>query len=83
MFGAEAMGVPPPALRKDDQGHPIHEPRYESVPEGGPALYPVFERHRDAILTVLERSSCAFDPCWRQIDYRCSRESVARIGQIR
>ena len=26
--------VPPPALTKDDKRHPIHDPRYKSLPEG-------------------------------------------------
>src|SRR6516162_9498274 len=30
----------------------------------GPALHRVLERYGDAVLTVLERSSCAFPPCW-------------------
>ena len=29
-----SYNVPPPALTKDDKRHPIHDPRYKSLPEG-------------------------------------------------
>jgi 2,3-bisphosphoglycerate-dependent phosphoglycerate mutase len=60
--------VPPPALTKDDRRHPIYDPRYKNLPEGG---LPSTECLKDTVTRFL--------PYWREAlepSLRTGRRSI-------
>ena len=54
--------VPPPALTKDDKRHPIHDPRYKTVPEGD---LPCTESLKDTVTRFLPYWNEALAPSIR------------------